>query len=269
VTFRINGMRYSFAIALLLAAASAFANPSGDYMLLIPINPGTVPGAAATQWTTSVWVTNTSDVDAPVDCEKQPCQVVKAHTTAKIADIPFATPHQGFYLGFSSNFLHPIPAGALYVEERVTDSSTAARSAGTEVPLVRMSALLNATIAMPHVPVNGHSRSRLRIYGAGNGTVTVRVIGVTSNQELLKMTVALTGEDPAKIPQVPFRRWPAYSELALPDSYAGNTDDAVRVEITPADGDPIWAFVSVTDNDSQQFTIISPATPEYVAISLL
>jgi hypothetical protein len=262
-------MRYSFAIALLLAAASAFANPSGDYMLLIPINPGTVPGAAATQWATSVWVTNTSDVDAPVDCENQPCQVVKAHTTARITDLPFSTPHQGSYLGFSSNFVRPIPANALYVEERVTDATTAAQGAGTEVPLVPMRALLNVTIAMPHVPVNGHSRSRLRIYGAGNGTVVVRVIGVTSNQELLKTTVALTGEDPVKIPQVPFRRWPSYTELALPDSYAGSSDEAVRVEITPADSNPIWAFVSVTDNVSQQFTIVSPATPEYVAISLL
>lgn len=262
-------MRYSFAAALLFAAASAFANPSGQWTLLVPINPGTIPGSNGAVWSTSLWVTNTSDIDAPVACEHAPCPVVPAHTTTRITDIPFSTPHQGFFLGIDARLIPPgVPANATYVELRATDSATAAQSAGTEIPVVPPSAFRNTTIALPHVPVNNHSRSLLRVYGMINGTVRVRVVGVQSNQELMNTTVSLTGEDPARVSQIPFVRWPSYAQLALPDSYAGSSDDGVRIEITPSADDAIWAVVSVTDNVSQQFTIITPATGEYWAVSL-
>jgi hypothetical protein len=43
----------------------------------------------------------------------------------------------------------------------------------------------------------------------------------------------------------------------------------VRIEIIPSANVSAWGFVSVTDNGSQQFTIMAPTTPEYVPISLL
>lgn len=269
-TLRTTGMRNTIlTIALALAAASAFANPFGQMTILVPINPGAVPGAGGTQWTTSLWVTNTADRDAVIVCDNQPCPTLKAHSTTRITAPPLATPHQGFYLGIPSGIIvNPIPNNSIFAELRTTDSATAPHSAGTEVPVVPLSQMRATTIAMPHVPVNGHSRSRLRVYGALNGTASVRVIGVQSNQELYTATLQLTGVDNANLPGNALPRWPSYAEIALPDVYPGS-DDAVRIEITPSADTSIWAFVSVTDNESQQFTIITPAAAEYIPISLL
>jgi hypothetical protein len=261
-----------FLIAILLLAASAFANPSGRYVALIPINPGSVPGVGGSVWTTSLWVTNTSDRDIPLFCEREvtdePCPILKAHATTAIPAPTVTVKHQGFFLQVPSSFIEPVSPSTLFFELRSTDSVTAPQSAGTEIPIVRMSAITPNTSAIPHVPVNGHSRSRLRVYGNVNGNVTVRVVGVESNTELLTTTLTLTGADDAKIPQEPVLRYPSFAEMALPESY-NSSDDAVRIEIVPTGNVAAWGFVSTTDNVSQQFTTMTPVTPEYVPISLL
>lgn len=60
-------------------------------------------------------------------------------------------------------------------------------------------------------------------------------------------------------------RFPSYAELDLPASSAG--DDALRLEIASS-GNSLWAFVSVTDDVSQEVTIITPQPLEYVATSV-
>jgi hypothetical protein len=261
-------IRISLSLATLALAVSVFANPSGRYVALVPINPGAVPGVGGSLWTTSLWITNTADKDIPLVCESEPCPLLKAHSTTLIEHPTFDVAHQGFFIQVASFFPDPVLPGTLFFELRSTDSTTAPESAGTEIPIVRMSAFSATETALPHVPVNGHSRSRLRVYGTANGNVTVRVIGVESNQELLTTRLTLTGADPANIQQEPVLRYPSFAEIALPDSYVRN-DDAVRIEIIPAANVSAWGFVSTTDNGSQQFTIMAPTTPEYVPISLL
>src|ERR1043166_1667190 len=211
-------IRIPLFLITLFIAASVFANPSGAYVALVPINPGAVPGVGGSLWTTSLWVTNTSDKDIPLVCEADSCPLLKAHSTTLVEHPTFNVTHQGFFIQVPSSFISPVMPDTLFFELRSTDSTTAPESAGTEVPIVRRSAFSTTTIALPHVPVNGHSRSRLRVYGTGNGDVTVRVIGVESNQELVTTTLALTGGDPAKVPQEPILRYPSFGELALPES---------------------------------------------------
>ena len=262
-------IRIPLFLTTILLAVSAFANPFGRYVALIPINPGVVSGVGGTLWTTSLWATNTGDKDIPLYCESGgSCPVLKAHSTTRIEAPTVTVTHQGFFLQVPSSLPSPVLPDTLFFELRSTDSVTAPESAGTEVPVVRMSALRPATTALPHVPVNGHSRSRLRLYGTVNGDVTVRIIGVESNRELLTTTLTLTGADAAKISDQPILRYPSFAEMALPEAYEGN-DDAVRIEIIPSANVSAWGFVSTTDNVSQQFTIMAPTTPEYVPISLM
>jgi len=256
-----------FLITLFLAA-SVFANPFGRYVALVPINPGVVPGVGGSLWTTSLWITNMGDRDIPLFCESNPCPILKAHSTTLIEHPTFDVAHQGFFVQVQSSIPDPVPPDTLFFELRSTDSVTAPESAGTEIPLVRMSAFSPNLSALPHVPVNGHSRSRLRVYGTANGDVTVRVVGVESNQELMRTTLTLTGVDAANINAQPILRYPSFAEVALPESY-NSSDAAVRIEIIPSAGVSAWSFVSTTDNVSQQFTIMAPTTPEYVPISLL
>jgi hypothetical protein len=254
----------------LFTAVSLFANPSGRYVALVPINPGVVNGVGGSLWTTSLWVTNTGDKDIPLLCESTDatCPVLKAHSTTSVDRPTFDVAHQGFFIQVPSSFIEPVLPDTLFFELRSTDTITAPESAGTEIPIIRMSAFTAGTTALPHVPVNGHSRSRLRVYGTSNGNVTIRVIGVESNQQLMTATLALTGVDSAAITAQPILRYPSFAELALPEAYDSN-DAAVRIEIIPSANVSAWGFVSTTDNASQQFTIMAPATPEYVPISLL
>lgn len=261
-------IRIPLFLTTLLIAASVFANPSGRYVALVPINPGVVPGVGGSLWTTSLWVTNTADRDIPLLCESEPCPLLKAHTTTLVEHPTFDVAHQGFFIQVPSFFPDAIPPDTLFFELRSTDSVTAPESVGTEIPLVRMSAFTPTKTVLPHVPVNGHSRSRLRVYGTANGTVTVRVVGFKSNDELLTTTLTLTGIDPAKLADQPILRYPSFAEIALPESY-DSSDDAVRIEIIPSANLSAWGFVSTTDNASQQFTIMAPTTPEYIALSLL
>lgn len=261
-------IRIPLFLITLFIAASVFANPFGRYVALVPINPGAVPGVGGSLWTTSLWITNTGNNDIPLLCESDPCPVLKAHSTTLIEHPTFDAAHQGFFIQVPSSIPAPVLPDTLFFELRSTDSVTAPESAGTEIPLVRMSAFSTTKTALPHVPVNGHSRSRLRVYGTANGDVTVRVVGVESNQELLTTTLTLNGVDAAKITDQPILRYPSFAEIALPESY-NSGDDAVRIEIVPSANISAWGFVSTTDNASQQFTIMAPTTPEYIPISLL
>ena len=274
---RISSMRHATFFALLFTAVSAIANPSGRLTVLVPINPGTLAGAGA-QWTTTLWATNTGDLDAFLGCthasNDDPCPVLKAHTTTALATPYFDLTHPGFFEGpFSGVIPNPASPDQVSFSLRATDSITAPQSAGTEIPLPRPSDFHNAKIALAQIPVNSHSRSRLRLYGITNGTATVRAIGITSNQELFRTVVALDGVDTLPTPinplaPIPAIRFPSYAEIALPDSYGGS-DEAVRIEITPGGDLKLWAFASVTDNVSQQFTIVSPSIFEYISISAL
>ncbi len=270
---------------LLLLAVSAAANPSGQLTVLIPLNPGTVAGANGTQWTTALWAANTSDRDVTITCTQSPflgapplpCPVLKAHSTTSILGVPEAgLIHPGFFLGIPDGIgPFEIPTiDSISFSLRVSESVSAPHSAGTEIPLPRPSDFHNATIALAHVPVNASSRSRLRLYGMANGTATVRVIGVQSNQELFSAEVTLAGVDTDPIPvqlaqgPAPILHYPSFGELALPVSFPGS-DDAVRIEITPAGDLALWGFASVTDDASEQFTIVSPSQLQYLPVSLL
>ena len=273
------------ASTLLLAAVCASANPSGQLTVLVPLNPGTVAGANRTQWTTTLWAANTSDQDVTIACTfgiggivpPPSCPVLKAHSTTSIAGVPEAgLIHQGFFIGVPDGIgpLQVPTADSVSFSLRVTESVTAPHSAGTEIPLPRRSDFHNTTIALAHVPVNATSRSRIRLYGLANGTATLRAIGVQSNQELFSAQVTLAGVDTnpiqVQLPQgpAPILRFPSFGELALPASFSGS-DDAVRIEITPAGSLALWGFASVTDDASEQFTIVSPSQLEYLPISLL
>ena len=257
-------------VALLLVSSAAMANPSGHLSLLVPINPGSAPGAFGTTWTTKLWISNLSPADAMVVCDNFPnCPTLKANSTSALDASPYAdSPHPGFFISIPVPFFSQTGQQHVWMSLRTFDASTSPKSAGTEIPLVHLSQFSKTPFAMPQVPANDHSRSRLRLYGIGNGQVNVRVVGLDTNQELMNVAVALTGGDTptTNFFGVPEVKLPSYAELALPDFSAA--DSMVRVEITPAPDLLTWGFVAVTDDLSQQFTIVSPSQTDYVADSV-
>jgi hypothetical protein len=251
------------AASLLLAIGPFF--PPQQLTALVPLNPGSLSGANGTVWTTTLWATNSGDDDVSVACSidphlpQGPCPLLKAHSTTALAGTQYDVTHEGFFLGVPVGFLSsPAVPDTISFSLRVTDSVTAPHSSGAEIPLPRRSDFRNAPLVLAHVPAPVSSRSRVRLYGLANGVVKVRIVGIQSNQELFSTQVALSGVDTKPDP---FMRFPSYGELALPSTYAGS-DEAVRVEITPSGTLALWGFASVTDDNSEQFTIVSPSRLE-------
>jgi hypothetical protein len=246
--------------ALLLAALTTLplaANPISAGIVLVPITPGTVSGAFGSQWVTRLTAHNPADADARIACDGalDTCPLVAAHQTA-VLDAPYAgLKHPGFFLETRSKSGFFAPPD-VWLELRTLDVATAPQSAGTEVPLPGLDEFRTGTIVFPDVPFNGHSHVKLRIYTLSSAAVAVRTYA--AGQLVSATTVGATGEDPTGQ-----GRYPAYAEL---DIVTATGDAGVRVELDSAV--PAWAFLSVTDDVSRQFTIVSPHLPPLRVLSV-
>lgn len=139
----------------------------------------------------------------------------------------------------------------------VTDTQVNARSAGTAIPVIAESDLSSVGLQILAVPLREGFRSMLRVYDlAGNSTVTAKFFDVTSGALLLSTSLALINPESYE----PWRAFtPGYAQLPFSWSTLELTGrNTVRIEITPADGTRVWGFVSVTQNETQQFTAYLP-----------
>ena len=147
--------------------------------------------------------------------------------------IPNGTPGRFVYVarehahGFSANL-------------RAYDTSRSAENFGTEVPVVRASEFTVEPFALLGVPRDARFRKTLRIYAAEPTIVTVKGLGAPR-------TVTLTGGGD------PFT--PAYAQISDFPEGTGVTD--VILEPTWA-GMGVWAFITVTNNETQHITTILP-----------
>jgi hypothetical protein len=158
--------------------------------------------------------------------------------------------------GFPRGAVLHVPRGEapeLSFALRVRDVSRQAEGFGTQIPVVRERDFTHGgDVALLDVPVDPRYRVKLRMYALdplfGTGTlVTTRdpVTGVSRLNRLV--TLQRVGDDQHH-----------YAELDLP---AGSANERVNVYIHfPLDA-IAWAFATVTNNDTQQVTIVSPNGP--------
>lgn len=133
---------------------------------------------------------------------------------------------------------------------RVTDVSRNATDHGVEIPVVRRADFNDRSIVLLGIPIEPGFRNMLRIYALHAG---IGYVNVTIGSELRQVPLVPGGSDYE----------PAYAEVSdFPAPSEGASTIAVRVEVPrlgvflPAM--PIWAFVSVTNNKTQQITTITP-----------
>ncbi|HYI10987.1 MAG TPA: IPT/TIG domain-containing protein [Thermoanaerobaculia bacterium] len=146
-------------------------------------------------------------------------------------------------------YLSNVDAAALSGNLRVHDVSRAALNYGTEIPLVREREFQNESILLLGVPGDARFRNTLRIYGTANMRVYVTVQG----QQPVELQ--LTGSDDLFEPSyATFSNFPTGTEPFW-----------VRIEGPPGVGGvpPIyfgsfWAFISVTNNETQVISTITP-----------
>lgn len=138
---------------------------------------------------------------------------------------------------------------------RVRDVARQAEGFGTEIPVVREEDMHRdgEPLTLLDVPLDPRYRTKVRLYAFGGlpgGFVILhkpadgpRVTGipVTMRRSCSGVACAAT---------------PWYGEADLP---AGAVDERVNVYVSPGQyGAMTWAFASVTNNDTQQVTIVTP-----------
>ncbi len=143
----------------------------------------------------------------------------------------------------------------MHFNSRVQDLSRQANSAGVEIPIVRETDL-RSRIVLLSVPVDARFRSALRIYDvSGHATsVRLRIFGVNSNDAIVDTSIVL-GDPPITADNA----YPAQANIFdLVASYEGlRSVAALRIEIDGTSSS-LWAFVSTTNNESQEVTIVTP-----------
>ena len=144
-----------------------------------------------------------------------------------------------------------VPAGkgdALAFSLRVRDVSRSALSHGAEIPVARADDFTTGSIVLPTVPLDPLFRNTLRIYALEPTEVEVTV-------GFRRFTVAL---QPGRSEFEPY--YAVFTDFPADQGPAARVDVKPLTPITspPSRTIPIWAFLSVTNNETQEITTVSP-----------
>lgn len=238
--------------------------------VLLPIYfEGTIPGAFGAQWKTDLWIHNggqntvlIGDVACPPPLA---CPPVIPLTLSLPPGQSLHNPRQ-FFQPARNN-----PSLMLYVSDqgakdvsyglRVADTSRSAVNAGTDVPVIREDDLLTRTSQLHNVPLDDRNfRLLLRVYDVtyGEALFVVRIYPAQEDASASIYGTTLT----ARTPRLgSFRSEAAYAELDITNllNLRLAWPEVARIEIQPmTPGSRYWAFVSVTNNETQLVTLVTP-----------
>ena len=136
---------------------------------------------------------------------------------------------------------------------RVTDVTRQASSHGVEIPVVHRHDFTERRLALLDVPIDPRFRNTLRIYSLQRGEVIVDVqIGQDGRQIFLQP--ATSWFEPA---------YASFTDFPLPSQLPAG-QSTIRVIVSAPNngpelpGTPIWAFITVTNNETQEITTITP-----------
>ncbi len=132
--------------------------------------------------------------------------------------------------------------------DRVTDNTRIASNLGTEIPIVRGSRMTNNKITLLNVPIDGRYRNTLRIYALRPTVVFVTTVGTPMP---IQLQPGASIFEPAYAP---------FTDFPVPVDPGSTGTMTVTIE-QPQDivaGPPMWAFITVTNNETQQITTITP-----------
>ncbi|HYI08196.1 MAG TPA: hypothetical protein VEK57_03915 [Thermoanaerobaculia bacterium] len=235
---------------------------AGDYeRVLFPVTfEG--PGAHGSDWTTNIIVRN----DSPLTVETAPLFWLNPDSTTSGPPIlgPFPPAGRARFreLGSQAGRFLYIPRGLesfFSYSSHILDQSRAGTNLGTEIPVVHVGDTSNR-IRLVNVPLDPAFRARLRIYEWDSQPrfVTVTVINVLEDEQhiirlRLDAAVITCPTTPCLQPE------PGYAALdfsTIP-ALAGAALGDVIIESETGDA-RLWAFVSVTNNETQHVTLYTP-----------
>jgi hypothetical protein len=273
------------ACLLLSVPAMAQTQPSienYDVVLLPVFSSG--PGAHGSQWETTISLATTTE-----QAVKFPVPLFAASPTDRCNGTPFEDnlfPYQvqsvcpqfesptGLLL-YVPKTLDPLE---FHGRTRVRDLSRQASSAGFEIPIVREGDFRKGPFLLLDIPSDPRFRANLRIYAGlltgfhlrvidtGNVPVSIEIYDSRDLGVLLAST-QLTMSKPQVAAGNPFFVHPGYLSIgdlvATFPALATVPNYTIRLVVpqpltSPVVEDSAWAFVTVTNNETQEVTVVTP-----------
>ena len=238
--------------------------------VLFPIASFRAAGALGSSWSSEAIVSSTLLRPATFFPQSYHCNILCPPTPALgypieplrpvrigfIDDGPQGPPGRVMY-----GFAEELPS--LHFQHRIYDESRSSTNYGTELPVIREDELTTVAMDLLNIPSSDRFRSTLRIYDPENepgGRVRLRFYSMT-DQLLHEMEAALQKADPIGYQELDLPSRPAYLQIdALSALHPQLTATSrFRIEIVPlTPGLRYWAFVSVTNNETQHVTTVTP-----------
>lgn len=230
--------------------------------ILVPTLTPPVHGAFGSEFHTELRLSSSNpQLSFPFFGLEQPClsPIPEPICPSDFANVPMHVrpgqdlgPHDFQYDGKPGRFLYlgKTDAEWLAANLRVFDVSRASLDYGTEIPVVRSRDFEQESILLLGVPTDPRFRNTLRIYGTGEMRMTITVQG--------RQPVELVLSQPADIFD------PAYGVFT--DFPVGSGPVWVRIDGPPPAAGPsppiyfgsFWAFITVTNNETQVISTITP-----------
>lgn len=238
--------------------------------VLLPIYfPGVVPGAYGAQWQTDLWIHNGNSGPVPIANRVCPqdmaCPPVFPFT---LYLEPWSSLHN------PTDFFAPArgnPSLILYVADygakamsfglRVADTSRNALNGGTDLPVIREGEFRTGRTHLLNVPLdNSKFRLLLRIYDVNSDAAefAVRFYDANGHNAVPIHSATVTATTTTR---APFRSEAAYAELDISQLLMLRLawPQVAHIEIQPmTTGSHYWAFVSLTNNETQLVTLVTP-----------
>jgi hypothetical protein len=233
---------------IILPAAFTYeaADSSEEAHVLLPVIASNASGAFGSIWQTDASFFNHSDTT--IDIHWGDCQ--PNNTTPALCFSASIQPKTTTHLTTLNEI--EIPRGRisdLDISLRVRDLSRQSQTWGTAIPVVRETDF-RPIVRLQNVPTDPRFRVTLRTYNYFDTVAplrTIRIFDETTGELLVTDTLtSLT----------------AFQINSLTDTYPQiRGHDTVRIEVQPNIDPPIpiWAFVSVTNNETQHVTVIAPS----------
>jgi hypothetical protein len=228
--------------------------------ILIPIALQPTGASQGTRWVSEIVVYNDSDdsipideevcffIGAPFDCGR-PARRVPPHSSLRVepgsdnADYP------------EMSLFPPVDqAGRLSYSVRLYETSRDPDGAGIEIPVIRWGDVKATKIWLPFVTTSARFRSTIRIF-TGGMDIVLRVRDAATGDVLAQREKLLNF--PTDAPRFTVITW--NDILSSPEVRA---HDRVRIEVqsvgTAWEVAPVWALLTLTDNDTQHVEVFTP-----------
>jgi hypothetical protein len=243
-------------------------NPLDDYeQVLVPITSTEISGANGSHWVSETYMENTSAEFAEVQppyyfAFSSPPGYIALHLTPgfsmHVPPVSVVGTPEGQLLGVPRWLGRKIAFNS-----RVQDTSRQSQTWGTEIPIVRENEFADS-ITLINVPGDARYRLTLRIYSRTSAadvrvradvlSALVPIIDPPIVGPLFERVVHVGAPIATYDPNVNFG-YPGYATVTI-----GNYGLPLQITVTSESGAPnnIWAFVSITNNETQNVTIVTP-----------